>query len=266
MRAPMFKAGTAIVCLVSSLTASAATVTTLDVDFEDLTVGLVGGNPLYTPGQGGWGGYNAVQVGNTIVFAAISDQQAHTGTQSLKTVADSRTLLKALDPSQGEYPYGQPFSINNAVDWWVQAWVRINPGGSALMTLNNGLGTCPLLRIASTGVPYVNGCISDDPSQTTLGSGAFGEWLALEMVHTTSMGQGLEFRITGPGIDRTILLGNYSGPGSGSPAYLGLTGDAFWDDVQVGTGLAPALVPLPGAAWLFASAVGLLAGIRRRKR
>ena len=65
-----------------------------NVDFESPTfsVGLVGGNPLYSPGQGGWGGYNAAQVGSQIVYASISDQQAHGGTQSLLTVADPRYL------------------------------------------------------------------------------------------------------------------------------------------------------------------------------
>jgi hypothetical protein len=257
-------------CLLAIGQAQATTITTLSSDFESptFTVGPVGGNPPYTPGQGGWGGYNGIIVDSQLLVARISDEQAHSGTQSLRTVADTRTLVKALDPSQGEYPSAGFFSINNAVDWWVQAWVRINPGGSALMTLVNGLGSCPLLQIASTGVPSVNGCISADNSQATLGAGAFDQWLALEMIHTTSMGQGVEFRITGPGISRTILLGNYSGPGSGSPQYIGLTGDAFWDDVRAGTGAAPAisLVPLPGAAWLLVSALGALAGPARFRR
>jgi hypothetical protein len=240
-----------------------ATTVTLDSNFDSLTVGAVGGNPGFTAGQGGWGGYHAASISNTY---------AHSGSQSLKTSPITipsfgylgSTINKALDATvSGEYPTAGAFTINNAVDWWVQAWVRINAGGSAFMTLSNGLGSCPLLQILPTGKPEVNGCISSDYGQTTLGAGAFEQWLFVEMVHTTAMGQAMEFRITGPGISRTITLGNYSGPGSGSPAYLGLAGDAYWDDVKAGTGMALAIVPVPAAAWLMGGALILLGGLRR---
>lgn len=258
----------AFLLLSIGFSAAATTVTTLSVDFESPTysVGAIGGNPPYSAGQGGWGGYNAIIVNSQIVSARISNEQAHSGTQALRTVADTRLLLKALNPSLGEYPAAGFFSINNAVDWWIQAWVRITPGASITMALVNGLGSCPLLQISASGVPYANGCISASSGQATLGAGAFDQWLALQMVHTTSMGQGVQFTITGPGINRNIMLGNYSGAGSGSPQYLGLTGNAFWDDIRVGTGLAPAMIPtpVPAAVWLFGGALCLLGALKRR--
>lgn len=265
----------ALGCLLAAGPVAATTVITTSSDFESPTFspGIVAVNGVTGTGQGGWGGYNSVLVNNQLVMASIVNDQAHSGTQSMRTTFDTRPMNKALDPynhdlnadpSAHEYPFPDFFTINNAVDWWVQAWVRI-PSGSAgvTMTLLSGLGGCPLLQIQASGVPYVNSCLGQDTTQATLGTGAFDQWIALEMVHTTSMLQAMEFRITGPGISRTITLGSYSGPGSGPEAYVGLSGDAWWDDVRAGTGTAPTLVPLPGAAWLFGSAFSLL-GLRRR--
>lgn len=262
----IFAFSIALACLMAA-TASATTVTTMSSNFESpvFTVGDVGGNPQYSPGQGGWGGYNATVVGSQVVYASISDQQAYSGTQSLLTVDDSRTLVKALDTSTGEYPSAGPFELGPGSDWWVQARLFINPGGSAVMTLANGLGGCPLLSISTGGVPYANSCLGQDTGQSTLGAGAFGQWLLVEMVHTVSMGQGLEYHIKGNGIDRSITLGQYSGPGTGNPVYLGLTGNAYWDDVRAGTGEVPvSVVPVPATAWLLISALGVLGGRARR--
>jgi hypothetical protein len=274
-------AAVVIVGILAAADASAATITTLSSDFEspEFTVGLVGGNPPYTAGQGGWGGYNGVIENSQLISARIVDDRAHTGTQSLHTVNDTRLLQKALDAdgignpsSGGEYPaHSGGFSINAARDWWVQAYVWINPGKRVRMALVNGLGGCPLLDIgnfgtgADPGEPYANTCLANSGNQANLGSGVYGQWLLLEMVHTTTMGQAMEFRISGTGIDYSISLSPYSGPGSGSPAYLGLTGDAWWDDVRAGYGDAPSPVPLPGAGWLMASALGVLARHARRR-
>ena len=72
----------------------------------------------------------------------------------------------------------------------------------------------------------MNSCTVQDVNQSSLGDGAFDQWLALEMVHTTSMntanGPGMEFRITGPGISRTITLDSYRWPGLGCPGAVTL--------------------------------------------
>lgn len=270
--------------------AQAATLITLDANFESptFTVGDIATNPLAT-GQGGWGGYNAILDENNAccLRARITDERAHTGTQSMLTTRDTRVIQKALDAnpqpgspnygsSGGEYPFHSGgFSLHPSFDWWVQAFVWINPGGAARMTLLNGLGGCPLLDIGNfgngndPGEPYAHSCLANSGDQPNLGPAAYGQWLLLEIVHTTAMnntpnGAAIEFRITGDGISRIIQLAPYSGPGSGNPAYLGLAGDAFWDDVRAGYGPVPAPVPLPAAAWLMASAFGMLAGLRRR--
>jgi hypothetical protein len=250
--------------------AGAVSVTTMSSDFESPTfaVGVVSPNPAST-GQGGWGGYNSVLGNNNqLIQASIASDQAHSGTQSMRTTYDTRTMNKALDPSQGEYPFAGFFSINNATDWWVQAWVRMPSGSTGvLMTLFNALGGCPLVQISGAGVPSTNVCIGNPPPvEQPLGAGAFDQWLALEMVHTYDPLHPtvLDFRITGPGISRTIHYDFYGSPGSGNPQYLGLSGDAWWDDVRAGTGTPPPLVPLPGAVWLMVSALGAMIGSRRR--
>lgn len=263
---------------------AAATTITLSSDFESPTfsIGNIANDPNAT-GQGGWGGYNSVIENSQLVRARITDERAHTGTQSLRTTSDVRTINKALDvdgtepynpSSGGEYPFHSGgFTLYPGYDWWVQAWVWINPGASARFTLSNGLGSCPILDIGdfgfgnanSPGEVYANTCTAFT-GEPNLGAAAFGQWLLLEMVHTTAMGAGMEFRITGPGLNRVYALGSYSGPGSGSPAYLGLAGDAFWDDVRAGYGAVPAasVVPVPGAAWLLISALGVLGAVRRK--
>jgi len=271
----------------------AATLVTLHSDFESPTfsttanggTGNIANDPNAT-GQGGWGGWNAIldENGGCCLRARITDERAHTGTQSMLTTRDSRTINKALDAnpqpgspnygnSGGEYPFHSGgFTINSAYDWWVQAYVWINPGASAGMTLVNGLGGCPLLHIGNVGiavdagVPYANSCTDHSGTQQpNLGSPAFGQWLLLEMVHTVAMGQQLQMRVSGTGVDWSITLASYSGPGSGNPAYLGLAGDAYWDDVSAGYGAVPAPVPLPAAAWLMATAIGALASRPRRR-
>jgi hypothetical protein len=266
--------------------AGAATVTTLSSDFEQpaFVAGNITNDPNVT-GQGGWGGWNAVIEDGQLVRARVVDDRAYSGTQSLRTTSDTRVIAKALDAegtapyntdSTGEYPFHSGgFCLYPLYDWWVQTRVWINPGGSARFTLFNGLGGCPVLDIGNFGAgndpgePYANTCLANSGDQVNLGPSAYGQWLLLEMVHTTDMftpnGWAMEFRITGDGISRTIQLAPYSGPGSGNPAYVGLAGDAWWDDVRAGYGEAPAPpVPLPGAAWLLASSLGVLSYIRRR--
>lgn len=281
----MRAAAMTIVALAAGTSATAATVITLDSDFEspEFTIGNIANDPNAT-GQGGWGGYNAIldQNGGCCLFARVTGERAHTGTQSMRTTSDTRTINKALDAnpppgspnygnSGGEYPFhGGGFTLNGAFDWWVQAYVWINPGASARMTLLNGLGGCPLLDIGNVGFgndqgePYANTCLANSGNQPNLGSQVYGQWLLLEMLHTAGNGA-MEFRISGTGVDWSISLSPYSGPGSGNPAYLGLAGDAFWDDVRAGYGDVPAPVPLPGAAWLLVSAVGALHRFGRRR-
>lgn len=262
--------------------ASAATVTTLLSDFESPTfvVGDIGGNPPYSAGQGGWGGFNSVIQDGQLLRARIVDDRAFSGAQSLRTTSDGRTINKALDAtgtdpynsaSGGEWPsHSGGFTLHSGYDWWVRARVWINPGASARFSLLSGLGGCPILDIgdfgsggaSSPGEVYANSC-TGFTGEANLGSAAFGQWLLLEMVHTTAMGAGMEFRITGAGLNRVYAVGSYSGPGSGSPAYVGLAGDAYWDDVMAGYGAAPPVVPVPGAVWLMASALGALAAARR---
>jgi hypothetical protein len=206
----------------------------------------------------------------------------------MRTTSDTRLIQKALDAnpqpgspnylnSGGEYPFHTGgFTLHASLDWWVQTFVWINPGGSARMALSNGLGSCPILDIGNLGFgndpgePYANSCLANSGDQPNLGSAAFGQWLLLEIVHTTAMngtpnGAAIEFRIAGVGIDRTIQLAPYSGAGSGPAFYLGLAGDAYWDDVRAGYGDVPAPVPLPGAVWLLATGVAALARVARRR-
>jgi len=278
----------AFAAVLASAATGASTLYTLNTSFESptFTVGNIG--CCTVTGQGGWGGYNSVVQDGQLVLARIVNDRAWSGTQSLRTTSDTRTIQKALDAnpvpgdpnygsSGGEYPFhGGGFSINSTFDWWVQARVFINTGGGARFTLLNGLGGCPLLDIGNfgfgnaSGQPYANSCLgSSGLAQANLGSQAFGQWLLVEMVHTTAMntvnGAGMEFRITGEGINRVISLSSYSGPGSGNPAYLGLAGDAWWDDVRAGYGDIPiSAVPLPGAAWLLGPALATLVRWRRR--
>jgi hypothetical protein len=240
----------------ATLTASAAT--TLQTDFESpaFSPGPIGGNPGFTPGQGGWGGFNP---------GSISTDFAHSGTQSLHTIQGASGAMKALDASvSGDYPYGGAFHIGASFDWWVQAWVRVESGGGAQMTLVNGLGGCPLISVSGTGTPYFNGCLAQDTSQPNVASAVLDHWVLFRISHNQSM-----IGVNGPGLALDIIgadglpiissfMGGYSGPGSGDPGHLNLTGGAYWDDVSAGYGIAPAAVPLPGSALLLLSACGAL--------
>ena len=231
-----------------------ATTITMSTGFESpvFSVGPIGGNPPFTQGQGGWGGFNA---------ASISNAQAHSGTQSLKTSNNTSGLGKALDPSAAD------FSVYYGQDWFVQAWVRINTGGSIDMALVNGLGGCPLLEISASGVPLPHGCLTASFAEPSLGNVA-NKWLLLQMVHA-GLNQQLSFSITGAGVNWQHTLPQYSGPGSGNPAYLSLNGDAYWDDIKVGYGAVPLArtsVPEPASALLMGLGLIAFAGVRRKQR
>lgn len=255
-----------LVVVTPSAVTQAATVTTLTVGFEspDFAIGAIGGNPPYSAGQGGWGGYSA---------GAISDAQAHGGTQSLRS-GGSLTLgaTHSLDPAnQGDYPSASvTFPTGYASDWWVQAWVRVDSGGAGARLAMPSWGW--YLQISGAGTPSLESAIPGQPpaSLPSLGSSVLDRWVLVQMAHDSTAddcGQGIagrciDFSIRGDDVD--FAFSRYytaSGPLS---QYLMLTGDAFWDDVAAGSGAPPALVPLPGAAWLFASALALLGRQRRR--
>lgn len=242
-----------IVLSAGAVEASAATVTTLSVDFESPTFqpGAIG-NTCCVAGQGGWAGP-----------ATVTTAQAHSGSQSLLT--NATTTLKALDPSQGEWPFAGFFNIPYANDWWAQAYVYVNSGGGATFALSNSLGGCPLIQISGNGTPYFNSCTRDNNSQGSLGASVLNQWVQLRMVHTAAMGQGLDMSIIGSNINLTINLDQYSGPGSANPQHVGIYGNAYWDDISAGYGPLPSSVPVPAAVWLFGSGLLGLTGVTRRK-
>lgn len=247
--------------------ARAVTTTTLAVDFEAplFTPGQVTNNQ-YATGQGGWGGWNAIAVGPSLVWPLITSARAHSGTQSMLTTRDTRVISKALVDSGPDYPNNaSPFNINAANPWWVQAWVYLNPGARAFLTLHNGLGACPQIVLSAANVPTVNSCLSQSPVEASLGAGAHGQWLFLQMVHADPTNQSVQFSITGSGIDYRRTLLSYSGPGSGAPNFLGVSGDAYWDDIRAGYGTAPAPVPEPSALLLMVAGLAVLCARHRRR-
>lgn len=238
----------------SAMAGTTSASTTLYTDFESpvFTPGAIGGN-CCGAGQGGWAG-----------SGTVTTAQAHSGSQSVLTSGNN--IVKALDPSQGEYPFAGFFDFPTTSDWWVQAYVYVNSGGGgATMTLYNSLGGCPLIQISGNATPLFHSCLAQDTSQGSLAAGIFDQWVLLRMAHTVSMGQGLDMSIIGPNINLTIDLAPYSGPGSGSPQYVSLAGNAYWDDISAGHGLAPAVVPVPATGWLLGSGCLSLLGWIRRK-
>ena len=172
-------AGLLLVLAIGPATAS----TTFSDDFESptYTVGPIGGNPPYSPGQGGWGGFGTY---------AITTAFAHGGTQSLLT-SGTGSVAKYLNS-------GNPFEIGYGSDWWLQAFVRVTSGGNgATLSLANALGGCPLIQLSGGATPYFNSCLAQDTSQPNPGANALDQWLLMRMVHTVGMGQGVDFSILG---------------------------------------------------------------------
>jgi len=249
-----------------SLQASATTVT-LDVGFESpaFNVGSVAG-------QGGWG------IFSPSFPESISTAQAHAGMQSLYTgmpdpynQPPGSGATKALDAAnQGEYPFSSvTFPTGYASDWWVQAWVRVESGGTGARMMLNTWGW--YLAISGTGTPILESAIPATPptSLPNQGANVLDQWILLRMVHSASddncgigvAGRCIDFSILGDNVN--VSYSRYytaSGPLS---QYLVLSGDAYWDDVSAGTGLAPSIVPLPAAGWLLASGLATLLCQRR---
>jgi hypothetical protein len=176
---------------------------------------------------------------------------------------------KVLEPSGGEYPLGGAFSIAPTTDWWVQSWVHVSSsGGGARMALATGFGSCPWVQISATGTPTVEPCTAGVPPIDLANQGAnvLDQWVLFRIVHTTSMLNEFEVSIIGANANFSTTMGYAGPPGVSDEQFLVLGGDAFWDDVSAGHGAAPAVVPLPGAVWLLASAMGTLLGRRRSGR
>jgi hypothetical protein len=248
--------------------ATSATTVTLDEGFETFTVGSVGG-------QNGWG------IFSPSFPETITTAQAHgAGTKSLYTgMPDPYNqplgsgATKALDAAtQGEFPGSSvTFPTGYASDWWVRAWVRVESGGTGARMMISTWGW--YLSISGTGTPTAESAIPATPPATLPNQGAnvLDQWVFVQMAHNSAT-DGCAQGVPGRCIDFSILGDNVnlsysryytaSGPLS---QYLVLSGDAYWDDVSAGTGLAPAVVPLPAAGWLLASALGTLAGRQRRK-
>lgn len=253
-----FRASLLAACLCAP--AAQATTVTLNDDFEQAsgyTLGSIGGNPnAGIAGQGGWIGYG---------YAEITDEQAHSGAQSLK-IWSSSGFSKLLDSTSQD----RSFNIGYANDWWVQGWMYIPSGSAAAMTLANGLGGCPLGSISSAGVFYANSCTVqtnvNDP-QFNVASQVFDHWVNFQMWHTASQQQAMNFSLTGNGIDIQVTLDQYTGPGSALPSSLAIGNQTlvYYDDLRAGYGAMPAAVPLPAAAWLFASGLAGMIGLARRK-
>jgi len=243
-----------------------ATTVTLDVGFENPTF-----NVGSVAGQGGWG------IFSPSFPESVSTAQAHGGTQSLYTgMPDPYNqpvgagATKALDAaSQGEYPSSSvTFPTSYASDWWVQAWVRVASGGTGARMMINTWGW--YLAISGTGTPTVESSIPAQPPANLANQGAnvLDQWILVRMAHNSSapcpgngLGQCIDFSILGDNVN--VSYSRYytaSGPFS---QYLVLSGDAYWDDVSAGTGLAPSVVPVPAAGWLLAS--GLTTLLRRRR-
>lgn len=233
-----------------------ATTVTYSTDFETpiFSPGPVqppGSDPRYTAGQDGWGGYNAGE---------ISTDQAHSGTQSIKTTYASNGSgpQHLLDPDTPGDP-NHWFDISYSNDWWVQAWVRPTAGGQGVtISVNSPI----LISISGAGVPYYHSGYRD-AFGPNLGAGAFDQWLLLRMVHTASMGAALNFYIIGANVNQTMQLEVY---GPTLPNVVTLFGDAYWDDFSAGYGDAPPPVPLPASAWLMLSGLGGLGALSRKRK
>jgi hypothetical protein len=225
------------------------------VDFESPTF-----NTGAVAGQGGWG-----------ESGTVTTAQAHSGTQSLQTALvvnlNFGTALKALDATGGEYPFATSnFVFAYHTDWWVQAWARVTSnGGGARMGLVSG--PCPYVQISGSGTPTVEPCIAGQPpvSYPSEGANVLDQWVLIRMVHATTMLQDVEISILGDNVNFSTTLGYAGPPGVSTAQYITLSGDAYWDDVSAGYGPPPAIVPLPGAAWMLVPAFGALAGRMRRR-
>lgn len=245
--------------------AAPATTVTLSEGFESFSTGPVGG-------QNGWG------IFSPSFPESVTTAQAHGGsTKSLYTGMPDpfnqplgAGATKALDAAnQGEYPFSSvTFPTGYASDWWVQAWVRVESGGTGARLMINTWGW--YLGISGTGTPTVESAIPATPPADLPNQGAnvLDQWVLVRMVHDSAApcagnnnGQCIDFSILGDNVN--LSYSRYYTASGPSSQYLVLSGDAWWDDVSAGTGLAPAVVPVPAAGWLLASALATLAGRRR---
>jgi hypothetical protein len=260
----MFRSHTLTACILALLVtgSASATTVTLDEGFESFNTGSVAG-------QDGWGIFSpSFPETITTAHAHDSTKSLYTGMPAPYNQPRSAGATKALDPaSQGEYPNSSvTFPISYGSSWWAQAWVRVESGGvGAVMTVLGIVGQ--ELKISGSGIVSVSPG-SDPPTLLPNqgdGSNRLDEWLFIRIAHDPSMGASselLEVTVLGPGTNLSFRTQYFSS--SPYARYLVLAGDAYWDDIMVGTGIAPAIVPVPAAGWLFATAFGALMGLRRR--
>ncbi len=245
---------TTTACAILSLGASGAFgATTYATGFD---------GPLYTlgnlHGQDGW----------TVAFstATVTDERAFSGTQSILVASTATLGINYQGPTHRLDPNAEDtlFPINAGLQWWMQAMIYIPSSGGSGAAMN--MGGCPLFHVTGSGQPYPNSCVASDIGIPSLAPDVYDKWLLMRIEHPVVNTLDLVFSLTGPGVNFSHTLGSYNGPNSGQPHTFMLSGNAYFDEFSAGHGPAPAVVPVPGAIWLFLSSLAAVRGAVRFRR